>query len=147
MKRVTEKDLENIVARINELTGSPDRMLAERAADGSMRYNVGNYHLANEYGGVRLERVANEKGGVQDAFNQGYMTRRELRNCMWAWIEGRHTGKESVKLPEGFTVQPSDVAHVRHAIDYAVSNSHVSDRIRARLQAVRDDMLLAQLNA
>lgn len=80
-------------------------MFAERAADGSMRYNVGNYHLANGYGGVRLERIRNERGSTLDVFNQGYMTRRELRNCMWAWIEGHHTGKESAKRLGAFTAE------------------------------------------
>ncbi len=63
--RVTEKDLQNIVDRINALTGA-------------------DFILNYAYGGVELRH----KGGSVSTFNVGYVSKPELKRLMFAFIEG-----------------------------------------------------------
>ena len=86
-RRVTEKDLEAIVSRINRITNSP---LTSYTKDdtGKYRANIGNYHLSHAYGGVSLHRMHNDGGGISDVFRCGHVTKRELQMMMFAFIEG-----------------------------------------------------------
>ena len=76
--RITQKDLESKVARINRMAGfvNPGYSM------------IGSYCLDYAYGGVKLDRYVNEHGGVHDIFHQGYMTKRELYNLMSAFETG-----------------------------------------------------------
>ena len=83
--RVAEKDLENIVARINRMTGSPLTAYT-KSADKPVESNIGHYHLDYAYGGVTLYRMANTAagGGLSDC-----LLRRDCRaraRCQWARI-------------------------------------------------------------
>lgn len=80
--RVTEKQLQAIVDRINTMTGSP----LEPYANGKAQ--IGNYHLSHAYGGVCLHRMHNEGGGVSSPLLVGHVTKRELANLMYAYICG-----------------------------------------------------------
>ena len=80
--RVTEKQLQSIVDRINTMTGSP----LEPYANGKAQ--IGNYHLSHAYGGVCLHRMHNEGGGVSSPLSVGHVTKRELANLMYAYICG-----------------------------------------------------------
>ena len=85
MSRITDKDLQAVVNRINRETKSP----AERYAKDGDKYkaHIGCYHLSHAYGGVALHRMHNEGGGVEDVFG-GHMPKRELYERMHAWIRG-----------------------------------------------------------
>jgi hypothetical protein len=87
MDRITEKDLKAIAARINEVTGSPMATWT-RTDDGGMVANVGNYHLSFAYGGVNLERVTNQGGGVTCPLGMGHGPKRALWDKMQAFLSG-----------------------------------------------------------
>ena len=85
--RITNGQLEALVARINQLTGSPATPWT-RQADGSFKANVGNYHISGAYGGVCLHRMCNEGGGVTTPLTYGHVPRRELYNQLRAFLAG-----------------------------------------------------------
>jgi hypothetical protein len=87
-ERITEKQLHAIVDRINRVTGSP----MEPYTAG--KTNVGNYHLDFAYGGVELQRMVNDVGGVTCPIRSGHVSKRELANLMWAFLEGLETKHE-----------------------------------------------------
>ncbi len=82
MNRVTEKQLEAIVDRINRITGSPSAPYIDGKAQ------VGNYHISHAYGGVALHRMYNEGGGVTSPLSTGHIPKRELAALMYAFING-----------------------------------------------------------
>ena len=94
MERITEKQLEAVVERINRMTGSPLASYTKQA-DGSLKANIGNYHLDYAYGSVGLVRMHNESGGVESIISLD--TKRGLYNRMHAYCAGLSQGKELVK--------------------------------------------------
>jgi hypothetical protein len=84
--RVTTADLERIVARINRMTNSP--LETYTMVDGKYRSNKGNFHLSQQYGGCALHRIANEQGGTSDVLRIGHVSKRALRDAMFAMISG-----------------------------------------------------------
>lgn len=86
MERITQKDLECLTDRINKATNSP--MASYTRTDGISKANIGNYHLSYAYGGVKLERMCNESGGVNTVSIGGFGTKRELYNWMQAFLSG-----------------------------------------------------------
>lgn len=82
MNRVTEKDLEAIVNRINRITNSP----LEPYINGKAQ--PGNYHISHAYGGVALHRMSNTSGGVSSPLSTGHIPKRELAGLMYAFING-----------------------------------------------------------
>ena len=90
MERITQSQLESIAERINRVTSSPLTSWTKDAS-GKFTANIGNYHLSYAYGGVSLERMVSPGGGVQDVFRSGHITKRELANRMWAFLEGIET--------------------------------------------------------
>lgn len=94
MQRITEKQLQAVVDRINRETNSPMTSYTRTPCDGpngktfSFDANPGNYHLSGAYGGVSLHRMCNKSGGVQDVFRIGHVTKRELYNHMHAFLCG-----------------------------------------------------------
>ena len=83
--RITQKDLENIIKRLNKVTGNPAEPWTRR--DGRNVANIGNYHIGSAYGGVQFLQMVTEGGGVKDIF-RGYSTKRELYNLICAYLEG-----------------------------------------------------------
>lgn len=91
MKRITNRDLEDLVAIINRITNSPEvSWERHKLTDGRLisKSNIGNYHLSYAYGGVSLHRMSNESGGVSTPINSGHVSKRELYNLMQAYISG-----------------------------------------------------------
>ena len=86
MNRITNKDLEAVVGRINRAMGAPAEPY--RRVDGRTVANIGNYHISGAYGGVSLHRMVNAGGGVQDVFSSGHGTKRELYEKMHAFLAG-----------------------------------------------------------
>jgi len=85
--RITEKDLAAVVARINRTTGSPSEPYVGNTEQ------VGNYHISHAYGGVSLHRMVGTGGGVSDVFGRGHVPKRELYECMHAFLRGFDTAK------------------------------------------------------
>ena len=84
--RITIEHLEAKAATINRMTKSPAE--SSRMVDGKYRANVGNYHISGSYGGYCLHRMANESGGVNDVFDTGHITARQLAALMSAYTAG-----------------------------------------------------------
>ena len=85
--RVTVKDLESIVARINRITNNP---LSAYTMESPGKYvaQVGNYHLSQAYGGVSLHQMVNTSGGVRDVLNCGHVAKKDLQRMMFSYIAG-----------------------------------------------------------
>lgn len=88
MNRITKQDLQSVVDRINRVTGSP--MEPWTRTDTTFTANIGNYHLSWAYGGVCLERMHNDGGGVSSVIS-GYRSKRELYDRMQAFLSGLET--------------------------------------------------------
>ena len=86
MERIIQKDLEYLVGRINEITGSPSKPYTK--TETGFLANIGNYHLDYAYGGVKLSRMVNPGGGITNISDMGFGTKRELYNWMRAFLAG-----------------------------------------------------------
>ena len=86
MERITQKDLEILVERINIATDSPVESYIKTKE--GRRANIGNYHLCGACGGVKLERMCDPGGGVSTVSTGGFGTKRELYNWMSAFLAG-----------------------------------------------------------
>ena len=86
MDRITDKHLEALCERINKVTGSP--LAPWSKVDGKLKANVGNYHIDHAYGGVNLNRMSNESGGVSSPLGLGFNTKRNLYERMQAFLAG-----------------------------------------------------------
>lgn len=91
--KITQKDLEAVVRRINLITESPLESYV-KDSNGKFKAQIGNYHVSGAYGGVSLHRMHNESGGVTTPLNCGYVTKKELYNLMQAFINGLQTKNE-----------------------------------------------------
>lgn len=88
-QRITEKQLENLVTWINELTGSP----VEYRNKETGKINIGHFTLSHAYGGVCVHRIVNEGGGCSTPIVHGHVTKRELYNEIHAFIKGLEFAK------------------------------------------------------
>ena len=91
MNRITQKDLEYLVKRINEVTGSPIATCTKNEITSRYSWNIGNYHLDYAYGGVQLVQTVNEHGGISTVSGYYHGTKRELYNWMQAFLVGHAT--------------------------------------------------------
>ena len=97
MQRITEKQLQAVVDRINRETGMPMKSYDVPVTDaeklmysGSQVPQAGNYHLSFAYGGVSLHRMSLKPActGITDVFRIGHVSKRELYNHMHAFLCG-----------------------------------------------------------
>jgi len=97
MERITQKDLEYLVKRINEVTNSPATPYTRNGKEGKRQpgftANIGNYHLDYAYGGVSLVRMVNVAGGITTISRNCHVPKRELYNWMQAFLVGIEKGK------------------------------------------------------
>ena len=89
MLRITEKDLEAAVTRINFITKSPPTCY-QRDDKGKLIAQVGNFHISASYGGYALHRIVSG-GGIADAFRRGHVPKRQLYEMIHAFIAGLDT--------------------------------------------------------
>jgi hypothetical protein len=82
--RITERDLNILLRRLNELTGSPTEYFDKES--GSI--NIGHFTLSGAYGGWSLQRVVSDGGGVDDIFQVGHVPKRQLYELIHAYIKG-----------------------------------------------------------
>ncbi len=87
MSRITMKDLEGQVNRLNRITNSPMESYT-KLPDGKFKANIGNYHLDGAYGGWKLGRICSEGGGVSDILSCGYVSKREIYQLIYSYIRG-----------------------------------------------------------
>ena len=87
MNRITDKQLDSLCDYLNMITNSP-ATYGTRNEDGQFKANIGNYHISHAYGGVCLHRVSNDGGGVNTPIISYHAPKRELYNCMHAFIKG-----------------------------------------------------------
>ena len=85
--RIKLDDLRYLCARLNEVTNSPKEPWT-RGEDKKLRANVGNYHLGQAYGGVQLQRMHNEGGGITTPIPMGYETKRDAYNMIQSYLWG-----------------------------------------------------------
>lgn len=90
MQRITQKQLEALAERINQVAGTPTASYTEK--DGKLTANVGNYHINYAYGGCKLVQMFNKYGGIR-AITSGYIPKRELWYQMHAFLSGLEAGK------------------------------------------------------
>jgi len=89
MNRITEKQLEVVVDRINQVTGNPAKSWVQVTESSGRVRNVaqiGNYHLDWAYGGVMLCQMMNAGGGIVTITGRG--TKRECYDQMQAFLRG-----------------------------------------------------------
>jgi hypothetical protein len=106
-ERVTDRDLENVCHRINRIVNqtdnhdaweaNPDWNVETGTAGNALRARIGIYYIDGAYGGVALYRIMSEGGGVTDVFNVGHVPKRELRDLMFAYIEGLDAGMRAAE--------------------------------------------------
>jgi hypothetical protein len=87
--RVTEKDLQAAVDRINQITGK-DLKPYSKKEDGSFSPNPGVYHLDSAYGGWSLVQMMETGTGVRSIIS-GFRPKRELYDMIHAFISGLDT--------------------------------------------------------
>ena len=90
--RITQHDLEVLVNKINKATGSPEVSYIKND-EGKLVASIGHYHLSYAYGGVALDRMVSDGGGVTRISNTGFGTKKELYNFMIAYLDGISEGK------------------------------------------------------
>lgn len=95
MHRITNRDLEGMVKRLNTLTKMPLTSYTIDT-DGRCMPNAGNYHLDWAYGGVKLVRMSLTPGcsGVSEPIYMGYGTKRECYDRIYAFICGIETQQQ-----------------------------------------------------
>ena len=72
--RITQKDLERIVLRINRALNRPETPYG-KDENGKFKANLGNFHISGAYGGVALEEIQTDGGGVRRVSTDGYGTK------------------------------------------------------------------------
>lgn len=75
--RITMKDLEKTLKKINEAKGFNNPKYSE----------VGSYSLDGAYGGWKLVKFVNNKGGEEN-ITHSYCSKRELYNMMQSFLNG-----------------------------------------------------------
>lgn len=82
------RDLEAVCARINRTLNGKECQPWYRDDSGKLRATIGAFYIDGAYGGYALYRMVNPGGGVSDVFRVGHVPKRELRNLMFAYLEG-----------------------------------------------------------
>jgi hypothetical protein len=88
MERITTKQLEAVVERINRMTNSPLTPYSNG------KPNAHCYHLDWAYGGVSLVRMAEVGTGISHPIGGGFFTKKELYFRMQAFICGLEAKKD-----------------------------------------------------
>ncbi len=90
---ITIKHLENKIRVLNESTNNPIETWTQSDVPSvyNLQSNIGNYHVAEEYGVFNLYQITNENGGVRSVFYG--KTKRELYLQITAMLEGLRIGK------------------------------------------------------
>jgi hypothetical protein len=85
--RITVKDLENGIGRLNRLAGTPQTPYTKNKA-GKFIANAGNYHLSGAYGGYMVQQMCNEGTGCTTPITADHVPKRECYETLHAFING-----------------------------------------------------------
>ena len=96
MQRITEAMLETKCTIINEMMGTPTESWTYGINGSYGKSNVGNFHIDRAYGGVRLDQMTNESGGIRVVLDTGYTTKRDLMNRMESFIDGIRMARKAI---------------------------------------------------
>jgi hypothetical protein len=88
--RITQRDLERAVAKLNVLTANS--ITAYTRKDNDYKANIGNYHIDYGYNRVSLVQIVNTGGGVSVILPGG--TKAELYYQTQAFIAGIELGRK-----------------------------------------------------
>lgn len=89
---ITIQHIENKIRILNESTNNPIATWTQIDVPCIyLKSNIGNYHVAEEYGVFNLNQITNENGGVSSVFYG--KTKRELYLQITAMLEGIRIGK------------------------------------------------------
>jgi hypothetical protein len=91
--RITQRDLEGLCTTLNRVTGNPQEAYTE--VEGVYKSNPGCYIISCAYGGVQLQQICNDGGGVRTPIGGGYSAKRDLYYRMHAFLDGLCTRKEA----------------------------------------------------
>ena len=80
MNRITNKDVELQLERLNKLTGNPTEYWTDKKA------NIGNIHTRGQYGYTTIMQTINDGGGCHSLASG--LTKREAYQWLKAAIEG-----------------------------------------------------------
>jgi len=85
--------IENKIRILNESTNNPIETWTQSDVPGvyDLKSNIGNYHVAEEYGVFHLYQITNENGGVRSLLYG--KTKHELYLQITAMLEGVTIGK------------------------------------------------------
>jgi hypothetical protein len=94
-QRITEKDLQAVVNRINRIAGTPPEPYAKNADGKGMHPCANSYHLSFAYGGVMLAQMSDKEGctGISAPLGSYHRPKRELYDQMQAYISGLEAAK------------------------------------------------------
>ncbi len=100
MTRITVKNLRNLCANLNKITGSPAEMFGQREGCGTKPFNVGHYLIDTGYGGYSLSRITTTTGGESNVLSISHIPARELYEQMHAFLRGIELGRELAAATE-----------------------------------------------
>jgi len=92
MKRITRKNLENLVGHLNKVTGHKTEAYSAEFTHSRLTANIGTYVISGAYGGWALHQMDNESGGERDVLSTGHIPARELFNLIHAYWRGMEVG-------------------------------------------------------
>lgn len=89
-ERITAKNLTNLIAHLNKMTGNPEHPYVKVGEKHVAQ--IGNYHLDGAYGGWALHQMVNDGGAIRDVLHTGHVPARELYNLIHAYLRGLEPG-------------------------------------------------------
>jgi hypothetical protein len=96
--RVTLRMLEKRIDYLNAVTGSPKHPYRQHN-DGTVVAQIGCYYLEQNFNGVNLARVSNERGAISQPLGQGSRTKAVLYEQIGAYLNGFADGlKKGMKI-------------------------------------------------
>jgi hypothetical protein len=90
MSRYTEKQLVELIRRVNDITASPDTAMSF----GRTEHNTGHHYLKRGRDGYMLARITSAEGDCCDVFRAGWMTKPELGMRLDSFLLGLDTKHE-----------------------------------------------------
>jgi hypothetical protein len=96
-QRITRKDLDNVVSRLNHIAGTPQQPYIKNEETGKYEPQANCYLLGGAYGGWRLEQMSSTQGctGIRVPIPMGYESKRDCYNAIQAYISGIIDQQES----------------------------------------------------
>jgi|TARA_R100000084_G_scaffold99642_1_gene54132 hypothetical protein len=93
--RISEKHLQSLVDRLNEIMGQNPKPYNTTKTEN--RANVGTYLLDAAYGGWQLAQICNENGGQDLPLGGGFESKRATYEKIRAFIRGIEAAREVKK--------------------------------------------------